>query len=335
MQVVKRSGKQEQVSFDKITARIKKLCYGLNSEFVDSIEIAKRVIQGLYDGVSTVELDNLAAETAASMAAVHPDYAQLAARIAVSNLHKETMKSFSKTMEALYDYVDPETGQAAGLISDQTIEIIRKHSDQLDSAIIYDRDYAFDYFGFKTLERSYLLKMRGRAVERPQHLLMRTAVGIHGEDIDSAIQTYNLMSEKWFIHATPTLFNAGTPKPQLSSCFLLSMTDDSIPGIFDTLSRCAKISQSAGGIGLSIHNIRAQGSYIKGTGGTSNGIIPMLKVYNDTARYVDQGGGKRKGAFAIYLEPWHADVLDFLELKKKPWEGGNEGTGSVLRLVDT
>ncbi len=316
MKVIKRSGKKENVSFDKITARIKKLCYGLNTEFVDSIEISKRVIQGLYDGVTTVALDNLAAETAASMATVHPDYALLAARIAVSNLHKETRKSFSKTMEDLYKYIDPKTGDKAGLIGDSTIEIIRKHKDQIDSAIIYDRDYIFDYFGFKTLERSYLLRMDGQVVERPQHLLMRASIGIHGEDIDSAIETYNLMSEKWFIHATPTLFNAGTPKPQLSSCFLLSATDDSIPGIFETLSRCAKISQSAGGIGLSIHNIRAKGSYIKGTGGTSNGIIPMLKVYNDTARYVDQGGGKRKGAFAVYLEPWHADVQDFLELKK-------------------
>ena len=316
MQVIKRSGKKEQVSFDKITARVKKLCYGLNPEFIDSIEIAKKVIQGLYDGVTTVELDNLAAETSASMATVHPDYAQLAARIAVSNLHKETKKSFSQTMEALYRYIDPVTGEKAGLISDDTIKVIRAHRDRLDSAIIYDRDYAFDYFGFKTLERSYLLKMNGKAVERPQHLLMRAAVGIHGDDVESAIETYNLMSEKWFIHATPTLFNAGTPKPQLSSCFLLSATEDSIPGIFETLSRCAKISQSAGGIGLSIHNIRAKGSYIKGTGGTSNGIIPMLKVFNDTARYVDQGGGKRKGAFAVYLEPWHADILDFLELKK-------------------
>jgi ribonucleoside-diphosphate reductase alpha subunit len=316
MQVIKRSGKSEQVSFDKITARVKKLCYGLNAEFVDSIEIARKVIQGLYDGVTTVELDNLAAETAASMATVHPDYALLAARIAVSNLHKETRKSFSQTMEALYRYIDPESGEKAGLIGDETIQIVRKYRDELDSAIIYDRDYSFDYFGFKTLERSYLLRMNGNVVERPQHLLMRTAVGIHGEDIEAAIETYNLMSEKWFIHATPTLFNAGTSKPQLSSCFLLSITEDSIPGIFETLSRCAKISQSAGGIGLSIHNVRAQGSYIKGTGGTSNGIIPMLKVFNDTARYVDQGGGKRKGAFAIYLEPWHADIMDFLELKK-------------------
>ncbi len=316
MQVIKRSGKRENVSFDKITARVKKLCYGLSQEYVDSIEIAKKVIQGLYDGVSTTELDNLAAETAATMATQHPDYALLAARIAVSNLHKNTNKSFSKTMKDLYNYIDPKTGDKAGLISDETYELIKKHKDTLDSAIIYDRDYSFDYFGFKTLERSYLLRMDGKVVERPQHMLMRAALGIHGEDIESAVETYRLMSEKWFIHATPTLFNAGTPKPQLSSCFLLSMTEDSISGIFETLTRCAKISQSAGGIGLSIHNIRAKGSYIKGTGGTSNGIIPMLKVYNDTARYVDQGGGKRKGAFAVYIEPWHADILDFLELKK-------------------
>ncbi|MBP6183756.1 MAG: ribonucleoside-diphosphate reductase subunit alpha [Saprospiraceae bacterium] len=316
MQVVKRSGKSEVVSFDKITARIKKLCYGLSQKYVEPIEIAKKVIQGLYDGVPTTELDNLAAETAASMASLHPDYALLAARIAVSNLHKSTDKSFSKTIKDLYNYIDPKTGQKAGLIGEDTYEIVQRHKDLLDSAVIYDRDYDFDYFGFKTLERSYLLRMEGRVVERPQHLLMRAAVGIHGEQIDEAIKTYHLMSEKWFIHATPTLFNAGTPKPQLSSCFLLSMTDDSISGIFETLSRCAKISQSAGGIGLSLHNVRATGSYIRGTGGSSNGIIPMLRVFNDTARYVDQGGGKRKGAFAVYLEPWHADVFDFLDLKK-------------------
>jgi ribonucleoside-diphosphate reductase alpha subunit len=316
MKVIKRSGKLEDVSFDKITARVKKLCYGLNQEYISPIEIAKKVIQGIYDKVTTSDLDNLAAETAATMAAIHPEYALLAARIAVSNLHKNTDKSFSETMEALYHYIDPATGDRANLISDEAIAVVRNNRDKLDSAIIYDRDYSFDYFGFKTLERSYLLRMEGKVVERPQHLLMRAAVGIHGEDINSAIETYHYMSEKWFIHATPTLFNAATPKPQLSSCFLLSMTDDSISGIFETLSRCAKISQSAGGIGLSIHNIRAKGSYIKGTGGTSNGIIPMLKVFNDTARYVDQGGGKRKGAFAIYLEPWHADILEFLELKK-------------------
>ncbi len=316
MEVIKRGGKREGVSFDKITARIKKLCYGLNPNFVNPIEITKKVIQGLYDGVTTSELDNLAAETAANMATEHPDYSLLAARIAISNLQKNTEKSFSKVMKVLYNYIDPKTNAKAGLISDLTYNIIEANKDRLDSAIIYDRDTNFDYFGFKTLERSYLMRANGKVVERPQHMLMRTALGIHGEDIDSALETYDLMSEKWFIHATPTLFNAGTPKPQLSSCFLLSTTEDSIPGIFETLTRCAKISQSAGGIGLSIHNVRAQGSYIKGTGGTSNGIVPMLKVFNDTARYVDQGGGKRKGAFAIYLEPWHADIEDFLDLKK-------------------
>ncbi|MEE9439204.1 MAG: ribonucleoside-diphosphate reductase subunit alpha [Saprospiraceae bacterium] len=316
MQVIKRSGTREAVSFDKITARIKKLCYGLNPDYIEPIDIAKRVILGLFDGVTTTQLDNLAAETAATMTTRHPDYAMLAARIAISNLHKNTNKSFSSTMEGLYNYIDPKTGDKAGLISQETLDIIKKHASKLDSAIIYDRDYSFDFFGFKTLEKSYLLRMNGKVVERPQHLLMRAAVGIHGEDIEDAIETYNLMSEKWFIHATPTLFNAGTPKPQLSSCFLLDMVDDSISGIFETLTRCSKISQSAGGIGLSIHNIRAKGSYIKGTGGTSNGIVPMLRVFNDTARYVDQGGGKRKGAFAIYLEPWHADIFDFLDLKK-------------------
>ncbi|MEN0006874.1 MAG: ribonucleotide reductase N-terminal alpha domain-containing protein, partial [Bacteroidota bacterium] len=268
MQVIKRTGRREDVSFDKITARVKKLCYGLNTQYVNHIEIARKVIQGLYDGVTTTELDNLAAETAATMATTHPDYALLAARISISNLHKNTNKSFSKTVKALYNYVDPKTGEKAGLIGEDTYKIVMKHKNQLDSAIIYDRDYNFDFFGFKTLERSYLLRMNGAVVERPQHMLMRAAVGIHGEDIESAVETYNLMSEKWFIHATPTLFNAGTPKPQLSSCFLLSMTEDSISGIFETLSRCARISQSAGGIGLSIHNVRAKGSYIKGTGGT-------------------------------------------------------------------
>ncbi len=316
MQVIKRSGRREDVSFDKITARLRKLSYGLDPHFVNMIEVSKKVIMGLYDGVTTVELDNLAAETAATMATIHPDYALLAARIAVSNLHKETEKSFSKVIDALYKYIDPKTGDRAGLISEETHKVVQKHKDRFDSAIIFDRDFEFDYFGFKTLERSYLMRMNGRVVERPQHLFMRVAVGIHGEDVESAIETYNLMSERWFIHATPTLFNAGTPKPQLSSCFLLSMTDDSIAGIFETLQRCALISQSAGGIGLSIHNVRATGSYIKGTGGTSNGIIPMLRVFNDAARYVDQGGGKRKGAFAVYLEPWHADIFEFLDLKK-------------------
>lgn len=316
MQVIKRSQRREEVSFDKITARLRKLSYGLDTTYMNIIEVSKKVIVGLYDGVSTVELDNLAAETAATMATIHPDYALLAARIAVSNLHKETDKSFSKVISELYHYKDPKTGDKATLISDEVFKIVKKNAEKLDSAIIFDRDFDFDYFGFKTLERSYLLRMNGKVVERPQHLFMRVAVGIHLDNIEAAIETYNLMSERWFIHATPTLFNAGSPKPQLSSCFLLTMTDDSIKGIFETLQRCALISQSAGGIGLSIHNIRATGSYIKGTGGTSNGIIPMLRVFNDAARYVDQGGGKRKGAFAVYLEPWHADIFEFLELKK-------------------
>ncbi len=316
MQVVKRSGRKESVSFDKILSRIQKLCYGLNSEHVSPVEITQKVISGLYDGVKTTELDELAAETAATMAMSHPDYAMLAARIAISNLHKETKKSFSETMDDLYNYVDPKTGKAAGLISETTHKIIQDNKEKLDSAIIHARDFNFDFFGFKTLDRSYLMRIDKKVVERPQHMIMRAAIGIHGEDIKSALQTYTMMSEKWFIHATPTLFNAGTPRPQMSSCFLLSMTDDSIDGIFETLSRCAKISQSAGGIGLSIHNIRAKGSYIRGTGGTSNGIVPLLRVYNDTARYVDQGGGKRKGAFAIYLEPWHPDVYEFLDLRK-------------------
>ncbi|SDL67116.1 ribonucleoside-diphosphate reductase alpha chain [Catalinimonas alkaloidigena] len=316
MYVLKRDGRRESVKFDKITARIEKLCYGLDLRYVKPVEVAMKVIDGIYDGVTTVELDNLAAETAATMTVRHPDYALLAARIAVSNLHKTTSKSFSNTMKRLYQYVDPKTGENASLISREVYEVVKKHAVLLDSTIIYDRDFGYDFFGFKTLERSYLLKLDGKVVERPQHMLMRVAVGIHQNDIDQVIKTYELLSERWFTHATPTLFNAGTPKPQLSSCFLLTMKEDSIPGIYDTLKQCAQISQSAGGIGLSIHNVRATGSYIKGTNGTSNGLIPMLKVFNDTARYVDQGGGKRKGAFAVYLEPWHADVFDWLDLKK-------------------
>ncbi len=316
MYVIKRDGNRESVKFDKVTARVQKLCYGLDPIHVNSINVAMKVIEGIYEGVTTSELDNLAAETAASLTTKHPDYALLASRIAVSNLHKNTNKSFSKTMEALYNYIDPKTGKKAPLIADDVYDIIQKNAQELDSTIIYDRDFGYDYFGFKTLERSYLLKINGKVAERPQHMVMRVAVGIHKEDIASAIETYNLMSERWFTHATPTLFNAGTPKPQMSSCFLLTTKDDSIEGIYDTLKSCAKISQSAGGIGLSIHNIRATGSYIRGTNGTSNGIIPMLRVFNDTARYVDQGGGKRKGSFAIYLEPWHADIHDFLDLRK-------------------
>lgn len=316
MFVIKRDGRTETVKFDKITARIEKLCYGLDQEHVEPILVAKKVIEGIYDGVTTTELDNLAAETAASMTVRHPDYASLASRIAVSNLHKNTKKSFSAAMYDLYNYVNPKNGKRSPLLAEDVFEIIMKHAEVLDSSIIYDRDFQFDYFGFKTLEKSYLLKVDGRIAERPQHMFMRVAIGIHRNDIEAAVETYNLMSERWFTHATPTLFNAATPKPQMSSCFLLTMKEDSIEGIYDTLRSCAQISQSAGGIGLSIHNIRATGSYIRGTNGTSNGIIPMLRVFNDTARYVDQGGGKRKGSFAIYLEPWHADIFEFLDLKK-------------------
>ena len=315
MYEVKRDGRKEPVIFDKITARIRKLCYGLN-DLVDPVRVAMRVIEGLYDGVTTSELDNLASEIAATMTTTHPDYAQLAARISVSNLHKKTKKSFSETMKDLYEYVNPRTGKKAPLLSDEVYAIIQKNAELFDSSIIYNRDFGYDFFGFKTLERSYLLKLNGVIAERPQHMLMRVAIGIHLDDIDSVLETYHLMSKKYFTHATPTLFNSGTPKPQMSSCFLLTMKDDSIDGIYDTLKQTAKISQSAGGIGLSIHNIRATGSYISGTNGTSNGIVPMLRVFNDTARYVDQGGGKRKGSFAIYVEPWHADIFDFLELKK-------------------
>lgn len=315
MYVIKRNGKKESVKFDKITARIEKLSYSL-SPMVNVIDVAKKVIEGIYDGVTTSELDNLAAETAASLTTKHPDYALLASRIAVSNLHKNTQKSFSDTMRSLHQYKDAATGRHMPLLADDVMEIIEQHAELLDSTIIYDRDFGFDYFGFKTLEKSYLLRVDGKIAERPQHMYMRVAIGIHKEDIESAIKTYELMSERWFTHATPTLFNAGTPKPQMSSCFLLTMKDDSIDGIYDTLKQTAKISQSAGGIGLAIHNVRATGSYIGGTNGTSNGLVPMLRVFNDTARYVDQGGGKRKGAFAIYLEPWHADVFEFLDLRK-------------------
>ena len=315
MFVVKRDGRKETVKFDKITARIAKLCYGLNP-IVDPLKIAMKVIEGVFDGVTTSQLDTLAAEIAATNTTTHPDYALLASRIAISNLHKNTKKSFSQTITDLYEYVDPKTGKGAGLIADDVYQVVMDNAPLLDSTIIYDRDFQFDYFGFKTLEKSYLLKTHGKVVERPQHLFMRVAVGIHKTDLDEIVKTYNMISEGWFTHATPTLFNAGTPKPQMSSCFLIQMKDDSIPGIYDTLKQTALISQSAGGIGLSIHNVRAKGSYIRGTNGTSNGIVPMLRVFNDTARYVDQGGGKRKGSFAIYLEPWHADVYDFLDLRK-------------------
>lgn len=316
MYVIKRDGRQEAVHFDKITARLKKLSYGLNPEHCEPVLVAQKVCMGVYKGVTTSQLDELAAETAAAMTANHPDYAILAARIAVSNLHKNTKKSFSETVKDMYFHVNGESNLKAPLIADDVYDVIMKNAARLDSEIIYDRDFDYDYFGFKTLERSYLLKVNGRVVERPQHMLMRVAVGIHKSDIEAVLKTYHTMSQRWFTHASPTLFNAGTARPQLSSCFLVCMKEDSIEGIYDTLKECAVISKSAGGIGLSVHNIRATSSYIRGTNGTSNGIIPMLRVFNDTARYVDQGGGKRKGAFAVYLEPWHADVFDWLELRK-------------------
>jgi ribonucleoside-diphosphate reductase alpha chain len=316
MLVIKRDGSKEPVRFEKVSNRIKKMTYGLNPDYVDATEIAQKVISGIYDGITTQELDNLAAETAASLIPKHPDYSILASRIAVSRLHKVTKKKFSETIHDLYNYIDPETNEPAGLINDETYNAVIKYKQKFDGAIIHERDFDFEYFGFKTLEKSYLLKMYGQVAESPQHMYMRVAVGIWGDDIKNALKTYELLSNHMMTHATPTLFNAGTKKPQLSSCFLLMMSDDSIPGIYKTLTDVAIISQNAGGIGLAIHNIRSTGSYIKGTNGTSNGIVPMLKVFNETARYVDQGGGKRKGSFAMYMEPWHADIEDFLDLRK-------------------
>lgn len=314
--VIKRDGRKEPTMFDKITSRISKLCYGLDMNYVDPAAITMKVIAGIFPGITTVQLDELAAETSASMTTCHPDYAILAARIAVSNLHKETKKNFSDVIADLRHMVDPKNGQPTPMINEEIYGIVQEHADRLNSAIIYDRDFHYNYFGFKTLYRSYLLKIGGKVVERPQQMLMRVAVGIHYEDIDAAIETYNLMSERWFTHASPTLFNAGTCRPQLSSCFLLTLSEDSIEGIYDTLKQCAIISKSAGGIGVNVHCIRAAGTYISGTNGVSNGLVPMLRVYNNTARYVDQGGNKRPGAFAIYLEPWHADIFEFLDLRK-------------------
>lgn len=315
MYVVKRNGEQQPVHFDKITNRIKKLAFGL-TKYCDPVVVAQKVVQGVYPGVTTEQLDQLAAETAAYMSTIHPDYSTLAARISASNLHKSTQKSFSQTMAKLRWLVHPKTGEPAALISEEVYEFIQANAAKLDAAIVYDRDLEYDYFGFKTLERAYLLKIKGKPVERPQHMLMRVACGIHCGDVDAAIETYHLMSTRAFTHATPTLFNAGTPRPQMSSCFLLTMKDDSIGGIYETLDRCAKISKYAGGIGLAVHNIRAKGSYVAGTNGISNGLVPMLRVFDVTARYCDQGGGRRKGSFAIYLEPWHSDIEEFLELKK-------------------
>lgn len=316
MHVIKRDGSRELVKYDKITNRIRKQTYGLDTDFIDAFEVAQKVIQGVHDGVTSVELDDLAAETAASMTSYHPDYSTLASRIAVTSLHKSTKKSFYETMKDLHGYVDKRTNQSASLIDDQVFKFIEDNKDELDQAINYDRDFNFDFFGFKTLERSYLLKIEGKPAERPQHMWMRVACGVWAGNVKEVIKTYDLLSEGFFTHATPTLFNSATKRPQLSSCFLLKIKDDSLEGIYKTLSDCAMISKNAGGLGLHAHHIRAKGAYIKGTNGISNGIIPMLKVYNETARYVDQGGGKRKGSIAVYLEPWHADIFDFIDLRK-------------------
>jgi ribonucleoside-diphosphate reductase alpha chain len=316
MQVIKRNGEKEAVRFDAILEKLTRLSEDLNNEWIDPGMVTKLTIEGLYDGVTTRELDMLAAETAASLTSQHPDYSRLAARICVDDLHRSTKGVFTDVIKDLREYIDPESGKHAPLISEEVFDIIMANSDVLNNHIDYNRDNNYDYFGFKTLERSYLLRLNGEIAERPQDMLMRVAVGIHHSNIEKALQTYDLMSEGYFTHATPTLFNSATPMPQMSSCFLLTMQDDSLDGIYDTLKQCALISKSAGGIGLSIHHIRSQGSYIKGTNGTSNGIVPMLRVFNDTARYVDQGGGKRKGSIAIYLEPWHPDLLDFLNLRK-------------------
>jgi len=316
LQVINRSGERVDVRFDAILERLTNLSEGLDNEWVDVGLVAKMVIEGLYDGVTTKELDQLAAETSASLVSNHPDYSRLAARIAVDDLHRSTKESFSELVEDLYSYIDPETKKHAPLISDEVLKVIRENKELLDERIDYKRDFNYDYFGFKTLSRSYLLKLNGKVAERPQQMLMRVAIGIHSNDVERALETYDLMSNGWFTHATPTLFNAGTTRPQLSSCFLLTMQDDSLEGIYNTLHQCAKISKSAGGIGLSVHPIRSKGSYIKGTNGTSNGLVPMLQVFNATARYVDQGGGKRKGSCAIYLEPWHPDIFEWLDLRK-------------------
>jgi ribonucleoside-diphosphate reductase alpha chain len=316
MQVKKRDGSFEPVKLDKIVMRIKKQTYGLSADYVDPMEVAKKVVSGIYDGVTTKELDNLAAETAASLITNHPDYSVLAARIALTSLHKNSKKDFSDAIEELYHYVNPKTGKMAGLIADDVYAVVKKNKEKLNEAICHDRDFEIDYFGYNTLAKSYLLKINGEIAETPQQMYMRVSVGIWKDNIQNVIKTYEMMSSGWFTHATPTLFNSGTRKPQMSSCFLIDFKDDSIKGIYETLEQSALISQSAGGIGIAAHKIRAKGSYIAGTNGTSNGLVPMLRVFNDTARYVDQGGGKRKGSFAIYLEPWHSDIFEFLDLKK-------------------
>jgi ribonucleoside-diphosphate reductase alpha chain len=316
IKVIKRNGKKEPVMLDKILDRIKQQTYGLDQKLIIPFEVAQKVIEGITPDIKTYTLDQLAMETAASLATKHPDYSILAARLAITNLHKETKKSFSETAEDLYKYIDPKTGKHSPIVSESFYKIVKEHAGELDSAIVHSRDHNFDYFGFKTLEKSYLLKLNGKVAERPQYMYMRTALQVWGENLEKVIETYNTLSEGYYTHATPTLFNSGTGRPQLSSCFLLDVENDSIEGIFNTLKESAQISKNAGGIGISFTKVRSKGTYIAGTNGTSNGIIPFLKIYNETARAVDQGGGKRKGSIAIYMEPWHADIMEFLDLRK-------------------
>ena len=315
MKVKKRNGELEEMRYDKITKRISALCHDLNMDYVDPTYITLKVTQGIYDGISTIELDKLAAETAAQMTSTHPDYAKLAGRISVSNLHKSTPKKFSQCIKELYSFIEPKTGKESTLISDEVYEFVMENKEVIDGAIDMNRDLDFDYFGFKTLERSYLLKIGNRIVERPQYMYMRVAVGICKGDVEMALRIYDDLSQHFYTHATPTLFNAGTRRAQMSSCFLIGNKGDDIDGLFDTIKDVAKISKWAGGIGLHVHDVRAKGSYIKGTGGESDGLIPMMKTYNEVARWINQGG-KRKGSFAIYLEPWHSDVFDFIDLRK-------------------
>jgi ribonucleoside-diphosphate reductase alpha chain len=316
IKVTKRNGKKEPVMLDKIVDRITQQTYGLDQKWVSPFDVAQKVIAGVVPDIKTSVLDQLAMETAASLTTKHPDYSILAARIAITALHKETKKSFSETVQDLYKYTNPKTGKKSPIVSESFYNIVKKHADELDSAIVHSRDHNFDYFGFKTLEKSYLLKINGMVAERPQYMYMRTAIQIWNENLEKVIETYNLLSEGYYTHATPTLFNSGTGRPQLSSCFLLDTESDSIEGIFNTLKESAQISKNAGGIGISFNKVRAKGTYIAGTNGSSNGIIPFLKIYNETARAVDQGGGKRKGSIAIYIEPWHADIMEFLDLRK-------------------
>jgi ribonucleoside-diphosphate reductase alpha chain len=315
MKVKKRDGSLEEMRYDKITRRISVFCSDLNLEYIDPTYVTLKVTQGIYDGISTTELDVLAAETAAAMVTTHPDYAKLAGRLAVSNLHKTTHKKFSQCVKELYSFVEPKTGKESSLISDDVYKFVIDNRETLDGAIHQERDFDFDYFGYKTLERSYLLKIGDRVVERPQYLYMRVAVGICKGDLDTALRIYDDLSQHFYTHATPTLFNAGTRRAQMSSCFLIGNKGDDIDGLFDTIKDVAKISKWAGGIGLHVHDVRAKGAYIKGTGGQSDGLLPMMKTYNEVARWINQGG-KRKGSFAVYLEPWHSDVFEFIDLRK-------------------